>query len=62
MRLLQLNAVARVWQRCRECGHLCNPSVLGTLAGEAQANWHCFRCFHILHAVVLSDAEAKEVN
>lgn len=59
MRLLKLDAVSQTWNRCKCCGHLTRPAILARTVGETRSEWHCFRCYHILAAVVVVDHEQK---
>lgn len=53
MRLLQLVGVTNTFQRCAECAHIVQPAIVAQMYDKPRADFHCFRCYHILAAVTV---------
>jgi len=54
MNLLQLTSVTNTFQRCADCGRPSKPAIRAHNNAEHSSGYHCFRCFHILSAVVIA--------
>lgn len=54
MNLLQLIGVTNTFQHCAECAKLVKPAIYAHNNAEHSAGYHCFRCYHILAAVLIA--------